>query len=68
MKNELRIKALEVIEALCNEDWVEESLQERMTDIYKYSHCVLCHCKNPHHDWVEELIKIHDKFLKNGML
>ena len=67
MKNRKAI-ALEVIEALTCEDWVEESLQKRMIDIYKYSHCVLGNCENPHKDWLEELYDTYLKLKKANVL
>lgn len=56
----LKDKALEYIENLCliYEDGNKKDLentQKIIDSIYKFSHCVQNHCKNPHEDWRKEL-------------
>ena len=57
-----------MIEALTSEDWTRESLEKRMTDIYKYSHCAIKKCKDPHTKWQNELLNIYEKFKQDKII
>lgn len=63
MKNEIKNQALSVIEAITSGDC--KGLSEKQKDaIYRFAHCVLFRCKNPHHDWVMELKQTYENYKK----
>lgn len=63
MKNELKIKALEIIEAIVSCDSKRISQKQRDA-IYRYAHCALGRCKNPHIDWITKLNKEYIAYKK----
>ncbi len=64
ISNKLRLRALTVIETLCcRDDSAMSNSREAklLTDIYKFSHLAVGHCKNPHDGWVNDLNTLYDK-------
>lgn len=55
--NELREKALLVIETICVEDGREDD--KNLDSIYKASHLANAECGNPHEDWLKWLEDVH---------
>jgi hypothetical protein len=61
MSEELKDKALKVIEFIAMNHWDRPE-----AIIYRISHIANGECENPHWDWVEELNQLYDKLKAEG--
>jgi len=67
MKHQLQQQALEVIETIVSSDNKRLTNKQRQA-IYRFAHCALGKCGNPHHEWVMELKQLHEYYGKNNIL
>jgi len=63
MKNEIKIKALKVVEAMTSSD-SQELNEEQQNAIYNFVHCALFECGKPNDEWIKKINKIYQVYLK----
>jgi len=67
VKKQLQQQALEAIEAIVSSDNKQLTNSQRQA-IYRFAHCALFRCGNPHHEWVMEIKKTHEAFKKRKII